>query len=180
MHNLNSVLSASVKMKPVATLAVLAAVLLIVHANFYIDLFDPTTKKYLSSIDYVSDGRYMVAAKNNPDIYSRFKLMVSGLHNNKITLHHDYLNDYFCHIQRGNSSVDASMQHHQTSQSYTIDDSLKFEYKLKLNPDNICGARIALKADNGRYWMVSPQDGINYVKPLATSPVYFNMSTPNK
>ena len=170
--------NASVKMKLVVVLAVLATVLLVVHADFYIYLFDNTTQRYLSGIDYVDVGRYMVAAKKSPDGYCLFKLGALGQKDEKVSIQSNARTEYFCHAQQGNSSVDGS--NYIRLDKPSIDDTCKFEYKLKLDSNNICGTRIALKADNDRYLMVSPQNGINYIKPLATSPVYFNMINPNE
>ena len=160
-----------IKMKLVAVLAVLAAVLLIVNADFYINLYDQNLKKYLSAMNFIADGNYMVAAKSNPDQFCKFKLVILG---RKVAIQNDAGTNYFCHVQSGNSSIDVYIRPVES----TIKDSCKFNYRLKLDPDNICGARIALKADNGLYWTVLAQNSVNYIRPLATSPVYFHMRSP--
>lgn len=163
-------------MKLVVVLAILATFALVVSADFHIYLFDNTTQRYLSSIDYVGAGRYLVAAKSSPGTYCKFRLVEEKKDDEKVAIQSDARTVYFCHEQHGNSTVDENNFIGLNNPSFNA--SCKFEYKLKLDPDNICGARIALKADNDRYWMVSPHNGINYIKPLAMTPVYFNMINP--
>lgn len=164
-------------MKLVVVCAVLTTTLLVVHADFYIHLYDNATEKYLSNIEYGPGDHYMVASKKTPDQFCRFKLVSLGKNDAKVAIQDNAGNDYFCHIQKGNNSVDSN-NFIKPDNKPSIDDTCKFEYKLKLDPDNICGTRIALKADNDRYWMVSSEN--NFIKPLATTPVYFSMIKPTE
>ena len=163
-------------MKLVVVLAVFAAALLVVHADFYIHLFDNTTQRYLSNIEYGLGVHYMVASKKSPDQFCRFRLVDLRQAGEKVAIQDNAGTDYFCHVQQGNSSVDEN-NFIRPDKHPTIDNTCKFEYKLKLDPNNICGKQIALKADNDRYWTVSHENG--FIKPLSTSPVYFQMISPN-
>lgn len=160
-------------MKPAAVLAVLTAVTVVVHADFDIYLSNNTMEKYLSVIDYPGRSHYVVAAKKSPDMFCKFKLVTSGMREGRIAIHTGGGSQYICRVQEGSSPVDG--RNYIRPDKPTIEPNCLFEYKLKIHPDIICGARIALKADNDRYWIVSPQDGVNYIKPVSMSPVYFDM-----
>ena len=164
---------ANVRMKPAAVLAVLTAVTVVVHADFDIYLSNNTMEKYLSVIDYPGRSHYVVAAKKSPDMFCKFKLVTSGMREGRIAIHTGGGSQYICRVQEGSSPVDG--RNYIRPDKPTIEPNCLFEYKLKIHPDIICGARIALKADNDRYWIVSPQDGVNYIKPVSMSPVYFDM-----
>ena len=163
-------------MKQVVVLAVFAPALFVVHADFYIYLFDNTTQRHLNNIDYGTGVRHMEASKRSPVQFCRFKLVALGQKDERVAVQNNAGTDYFCHVQQGNSSVDEN-NFIRPDKHPTIDDTCKLKYKLKLDPNNICGTQIALKADNDCYWMVSHEN--SYIKPLSPSPAYFQMISPH-
>ena len=66
-------------MKVVAALAVLAAVLLVVHADFYVDLFYEPKQKYLSSVSYGGVWSYLRVVKSSTDGFTSLKFVKTGL-----------------------------------------------------------------------------------------------------
>ena len=93
--------TATVKMKLFPVLAVLAAVLLVVHADFYVNLYYEPTEKYLSAINYggVGGTSFLKAAKSSPDYFCRIKLVTTGLPEGKVALLNSPETKYFCRIQ---------------------------------------------------------------------------------
>ena len=69
---------ASVKIK---LFAVLAAALLTMNANLHINLYEQTTKMYLSAIDFIGKSNHnMVMAKSNHDQVQIGGIRVKGCH----------------------------------------------------------------------------------------------------
>ena len=156
-------------MKLVAVLVVFAAFLLVVHADFYINLFYEPTQKYLSNINYVSSGNYMKAAKSSPDSFCRFKFVTSGLPDGKAAIQNNAGTNYFCRDSQGSNIRPLEAD---------IEDNCIYDYEVLLDSDDIYSYRIALKADNGLYWNLGGSDG-KFIRAKGTSPVYFDVLEPN-
>ena len=150
-------------MKLFPILVVLVAGLISVQADFHLNLYDKTTKKYLSGILVLPDDHYIKAAKDSPDQFCRFNFVTSSLPNGKVSFQNMALNvsNYF------NLTTDNYIRANANS----ITASSEFDFIFESDLHRKRGARIALKANNGLYWTVVDK----FVKAEATSPVYFDI-----
>ena len=82
--------------------AVLAAVLLVVHADFYVNLYYEPTQKYLSVINYGGVGgiSYLKEAKSSPDYFTKFKFVTSGLPDGQVAIQNNPGTYYLCRDSR--------------------------------------------------------------------------------
>lgn len=153
------------KLLPVLVLAVLLCTgLVAVQADFYMNLFYPETKKYLSVIlmfgsDFDNE-HFIKASKDSPDHFCRFNFVTTNLTNGKASFQLSNGN-YFNltknnYIQPGGNICNASSE---------------FDFIFESDSGRKRGARIALKGYNGLYWTVVEK----YVKAESTKPVYFDI-----
>ena len=155
----------SMKLPPVLVPAVLlCAGLVAVHADFYMNLFYPETKKYLSVILMLGSGfeneHFIKASKDSPDGFCKFNFVTTNLSEGKVSFQLTNGN-YFNltsnnYIQPGGTVSNASSE---------------FDFIYESDPGRKRGARIALKGYNGLYWTVVEK----YVKAESTKPVFFDI-----
>lgn len=79
---------------------------------------------------------------------------------------------YLSRIAYSNSAVDARNYIEASKDSADFFAQFQYDYTPDGGPWEGAGT-ITLKSENGRYWTVSPSNGVNYIKPLATTPVKF-------
>ena len=150
-------------MKLLPVLAVLMCTgLVAVHADFHLNLFYPTTEKYLSNILLLTTGfdndHFIEATKDKPDMFCRFNFVTSGLPEGKVSFQ---TNDGNYFNLAGNNYIQPNVK--------SINTTSEFDFIFESDPGRKRGARIALKASNGMYWTVAER----YVKAASTTPVYF-------
>ena len=159
--------TATVKMKLFPVLAVLAAVLLVVHADFYVNLYYEPTEKYLSAINYggVGGTSFLKAAKNEPDYFTRIKLVTTDLPNGKVALLNSPGTKYFCRFAI----------HGTQFYNYIIEDNYNpncvYEYKILIGSNRF---RISLKANNGKFLALGGYDG-TFITATGNLPVYYDV-----
>ena len=151
-------------MKLFPILTVLVAGLISVQADFHLNLFDPTTKKYLSNIylakEFIDNDHYIEATKDSPDMFCRFNFVTSNLSNGKVSFQTNdgnYFNLAASNYIRPNAN--------------SVNSSSEFDFIFESDPHRKRGARIAIKANNGLYWTAVNR----FVKAEGTSPVYFDI-----
>ena len=155
-----------VKMKLFPVLAVLAAALLAVHADFYINLFYEPTQKYLSAINYGGPGGqvYLKAAKSSPDYFTKVKFVTSELPCRRAAIQNHPGTYYFCRDPNSNN--------------YIKELERDIENNTILLGSDIHNYSIALKANNGKNWDLGGSDG-KFIRATGRSPVYFDVLQPN-
>ena len=131
-------------------------------------LLDPSTGRFLSRI-YRQGVSYIEAEKQQPDAPSKFKMLL--LNNGKVAFQANN-GKYLSRIAYSNSAVDARNYIEASKGSADFFSQFEYDYTPDGGPWEGAGT-ITLKSENGRYWTVSPSNGINYIKPLATTPVKF-------
>lgn len=130
-------------------------------------LLDPSTKRFLSRIN--RGLNYIEAAKQWPDVYCKFKMLL--LNNGKVAFQADN-GKYLSRIAYSNNAVDPRNYIQPSKGSADYFSQFEYDYIPDGGPWEGAGT-ITLKSENGRYWTVSPSNGINYIKPLAKTPVKF-------
>ena len=148
-------------MKLLAVLAVLAAVLFVVHADCYMALFYEPSQLYLSKISSSGTG-YLKASKSDLETCGSctFKFVTSGLDDGKVAFQNSAETMYFC---QKNTYI--------TLSELDIEDKCIYDYEFAFDFD-MCSHRVALKAGNGKYLTVSNK----YIRATSDSPVYFDVS----
>ena len=139
-----------------------------------VNLFDPSNGKYLSRI-YRNGWDSIEAAKTSPDVFCKFKMFV--LENiNALAFQADN-GKYLSRILYGSSAFENG-NYIQAAKS-DADYFSQFQYLVQLatppagRPKSI--GRIALRSENGRYWVRRPDNGVDYIKPLSENPVFFEL-----
>ena len=93
------------------------------------------------------------------------------LDNGKVTFQADN-GKYLSRIAFSNNAVDS--RNYIMASKATADFFSQFEYEYDPSGGPWEGSgTITLKADNGRYWSVSPSSGVPFIKPVATKSVQF-------
>ena len=157
-----------VKMRSVSVLAVLAAVLLVVHADFYVNLFYEPTEKYLSAINFGGTGgvSYLQAAKSNPDGFTKFNFVTTGLSDGQVAIQPFFApSKYFCRDYSDNLIREVEGD---------ITSNCIYRYRVSLDSDDMCKYSITLRADNGRFLVV---DGTSIVAE-GRRPVHYDVLEP--
>ena len=131
-------------------------------------LLDPSTNKFLSRVH--RQGRnYIEAAKQPHDAACKFKMML--LNNGKVAFQANN-GKYLSRIAYSNNPADENNYIEAAKARIDIWSEFEYEYTPGGGPWEGAGT-IALKSENGRYWNISSMNGVNPVKPLATTPVRF-------
>ena len=152
-------------MKLLSVCAVLLCTgLVVVQADFHLNLFYRTTEKYLSNILLFTggfdDNHFIEATKDKPDQFCRFNFVTSYLPEGRVLFQ---TNDGNYFNLAANNFIQPSMK--------SINTTSEFNFIFESDPGRKRGARIALKASNGMYWTVVDR----YVKAQSTKPVYFEI-----
>lgn len=155
----------SMKLPPVLVPAVLlCAGLVAVHADFYMNLFYPETKKYLSVISMLGSGfeneHFIKASKDSPDGFCKFNFVTTNLSEGKVSF--QLTNGNYFNLTRSNYIQPGGTVSNASSE---------FDFIYESDPGRKHGARIALKGYNGLYWTVVEK----YVKAESTKPVFFDI-----
>ena len=155
----------SMKLPPVLVPAVLlCAGLVAVHADFYMNLFYPETKKYLSVILILGSGfeneHFIKASKDSPDGFCKFNFVTTNLSEGKVSF--QLANGNYFNLTRNNYIQPGGNVSNASSE---------FDFIYESDPGRKHGARIALKGYNGLYWTVVEK----YVKAESTKPVFFDI-----
>ena len=135
-------------------------------------LFDTSNNMYLSVSGALND---IVASSVNPDENCKFNMVV--LDDNTVAFQASN-GQYLSRILYGSDPF-SSGNYIQAGKA-TIDYFSRFGYTFAFtnppaNRPHTIG-KIALQSDNGRYWERQTTVGsVNYIKPLATSKVYFDV-----
>ena len=131
------------------------------QADFYVNLFYPETKKYLSVILMMGSSfdneHFIRAAKDSPDNFCKFNFVTTNLSYGKVSF--QLTNGNYFNLTRSNF-----IQPGGTASS-------EFDFVYESDPGRKRGARIALKGYNGLYWTVVDK----YVKAESAKPVYFDI-----
>ena len=141
-------------------LLLLLAGTFVVNGDFYLNLYDRDTKKYLSVIEYDIDVHYIKASKDEPDMFCKFNFVTSELAEGKVSF--QTIGGNYFNLTAGNYIQPKDGKNMTAAE---------FEFIMESDPQHKQGARIALKAINGLYWSVTDK----YVKAESSKPVYFNI-----
>ena len=136
-------------------------------------VFDPVNNKYLSRI-YSGGWDSIEAAKSSPDVFFKFKMYV--LEGNALAFQADN-GKYLSRILYGSSAFSEG-NYIQAAKS-DADYFSQFQYSFQFatpptgRPKSI--GKIALKSENGRYWLTRTDSDVNNIKPLSEVPVFYEL-----
>lgn len=131
----------------------------VVNGDFYLNLYDRNTKKYLCVIGYSIDAKYIKASEDEPDTLCKFNFVTSKLSQGKV-LFQTNSEEYF----------NVSSSNYVQPKGGANLTGAEFDFIMRSDLDRKSSARIALRAVNSLYLSVTDD---YFVKASSSKPVYF-------
>ena len=153
-------------MKLFPVLAVLAATLLIVHADFYVNLFYRPTEEYLGAVPEGGEV-YLKASRVFPSPFIRLRFVTSVVPKFRAAIENRQGTHYFCRDPSNND----------IKEIYPVSEpppNCIYHYRVLLDSDNPHNYSISMRADNDKFWDLGGSDG-KFIRATGERPVYFEV-----